>query len=112
MKFGLCFFLLPLGMCFWSAFWMIVLNVCTAVLMFVMGVLLSVVKCCSVSSVKASQLALLKLVYVRLWPAGVCLVLVVMMIGRWSDPSLLTTLQDVVGARLGEQKVMSGDDVW
>ena len=34
------------------------------------------------------------------------------MIGRWSDPRLLTTLQDVVGARSGEQKVISGDDVW
>ncbi len=37
-------------------------------------------------------------------------VLVVMMIGRWSDPRVLTTFQNVVGARLGEQKVMSGDD--
>ena len=37
-------------------------------------------------------------------------VLVVMMIGRWSDPRVLTTLQDVVGARLGEQKVMSGEE--
>lgn len=35
---------------------------------------------------------------------------VVIMIGRWSDPRVLTTLQDVVAARFGEQKVMSGDD--
>ena len=34
----------------------------------------------------------------------------VIMIGRWSDPKVLTTFHDVVGARLGEQKVMSGDE--
>ena len=37
-------------------------------------------------------------------------VLVVMMMGRWSEPNVLTTLHEVVVARLGEQKVMSGDD--
>ena len=58
-KLGLCFLLLPLGMCFLSAFCIIVLNLCTAVLMSVIGVLFSVSKCCSVSVVKASQLALL-----------------------------------------------------
>ncbi len=59
MKLGLCLFLLPLGMCFLSAFCMIVLKVCTAVLMFVIGVLFRVSKCCSVSLVNSSQLALL-----------------------------------------------------
>ena len=48
--------------------------------------------------------------YVCLWPTGVHLVLIVMMIGRWSEPRVLTTLHDVVGARLGEQKVMSGEE--
>lgn len=43
-------------------------------------------------------------------PAGVFLILVVMMIGRWSELRALTTFHDVVWARLGEQKVMSGDD--
>ena len=46
----------------------------------------------------------------RLWPTGVTLDFVVIMIGRWSEPRVLTTLQDVVGARLGVQNVMSGDD--
>ena len=32
------------------------------------------------------------------------------MIGRWSEPKALTTFHDVMGARLGEQKVISGDD--
>ena len=59
MKLGLCFFLLPLGMCFLSAFCIIVLKVCTAVSMSVIGVLFSVSKCCSVSFVNSSQLALL-----------------------------------------------------
>ena len=45
----------------------------------------------------------------RLWPAGVILDFVIM-IGRWSEPSSRSALQDVVGARLGVQKVMSGDD--
>lgn len=58
-KLGLCLFLLPLGMYFLSAFCINVLKVCTAVLMFVMGVLFRVSKCCSVSLVKSSQLALL-----------------------------------------------------
>ena len=58
-KFGLCVFLLPLGMYFVSAFCIIVLNVSRAVFMFEMGVLFRVSKCCSVSSVKAVQLALL-----------------------------------------------------
>lgn len=38
------------------------------------------------------------------------LVCVVMMMGRWSEPKVPTTLHDVVGERLGEQNVMSGDD--
>ena len=58
-KLGLWFFLLPLGIYFLSAFCMIVLKVCTAASMSVMGVLFSVAKCCSVSLVKSSQLALL-----------------------------------------------------
>ena len=58
-KFGLCVLLLPLGMYFLSAFCIIVLKVCTAVFMSVICVLFSVLKCCSVSSVKISQLALL-----------------------------------------------------
>ena len=45
-----------------------------------------------------------------LWPAGVSLDLVVMMIGRWSEANAPTTFHDVVRARLGEQKEMSGDD--
>lgn len=49
--------------------------------------------------------------YVCLWPSGVFLDFVVMMIGRWSELKALTTLQDVMGAMFGEQKVMSGDDV-
>ena len=32
------------------------------------------------------------------------------MIGRWSEASAPTTLHDVMGARLGEQNEMSGDD--
>lgn len=58
-KLGLYIFLQPLGMCFLSAFCMIVLKCCTVVLMFVMGVLFRVSKCCSVSLVNLSQLALL-----------------------------------------------------
>ena len=58
-KLGLCDFLLPRGMCFLSAFWMIVLKSCTVVLMFAMRLLFSVSKCCSVSLVNSSQLALL-----------------------------------------------------
>ena len=53
MKLGLCDLMLPLGMCFLSAFCMIVLNVCTGVLMFVIGVLFNIAKCCSVSSLKS-----------------------------------------------------------
>ena len=45
-----------------------------------------------------------------LWPAGVYRVLVVMMIGRWSNPRAATTFQEVVGVKQGEQKVMSGDE--
>ena len=82
MKLGLCDRMLPLGMCFLSAFCMILLKVCTAMLMSVIGVLFNVANCCSVSSLKSSQLALLKFVYVRLWPVGVFLVLVEMIIGR------------------------------
>ena len=37
-------------------------------------------------------------------------VLVEMMMGRWSEPRVLTTFHEVVAARLGEQKVISGDD--
>ena len=45
-----------------------------------------------------------------LWPAGVFRVLVVMMIGRWSELRAPITFQDDVGARQGEQKVISGED--
>ena len=38
------------------------------------------------------------------------LVLIVIMIGRWSDPRDPATLHDVVGSKTDEQKVMSGDD--
>lgn len=58
-KLGLYVRLLPLGMCFLSAFCIIVLKDFTVVLMFMIGVLFRIVKCCSVSLVKSSQLALL-----------------------------------------------------
>ena len=45
-----------------------------------------------------------------LWPVGVSRDLVVIMIGRWSEANAPTTFHDVMGARLGEQKEMSGDD--
>ena len=34
----------------------------------------------------------------------------VIMIGRWSEANAPTTFHDVMGARFGEQKEMSGDD--
>lgn len=32
------------------------------------------------------------------------------LMGMWSDPRVLTTFQDVVGARYGEQKLIFGGD--
>lgn len=38
-------------------------------------------------------------------------VLIVIMMGRWSDASSVTVLHEARGAREGEQKVMSGEEV-
>ena len=58
-KFGLQDFMLPLGMLFLSALFMIMLNCLVVASMFVIGVLFSVVNCCSVSSVYSVHFAFL-----------------------------------------------------
>ena len=42
---------------------------------------------------------------------GVRHVCVVIMIGRWSEGSVCTVCHVVFGSSVGEQKVMSGEDV-
>ena len=67
--------------------------------------------CCPVCSMNDSQFALLQFVYVIRCGVGVRHVRVIM-IRRRSEESVCTVCHVVFCSSVGEQKVMSGEDVW
>lgn len=113
---GMKFLMLPLGMCRLLAVWMACLSVCSALCGSVVG---SVMGDRRVSAVrlKASQSAFLKFVRVRecsfiglFW---FCSSVIWIVMGRWSELSVVCVFHVVESAMSGEQSVMSGEvGVW
>ena len=99
-------------MCALSALVMTELNCAIDVSILVIGMELKMRNCCSVCSMNDGQFALLQFVCVIRCGVGVRRVRVVIMIGRWSEGSVCTVRHVVFCSSVGEQKVMSGDNVW
>ena len=75
------------------------------------GIELQVRNCCFVCSINDGQFALLPFVCVIWCGVGVRHVRVVIMIGTWSEGTVWTVHHVVFCSNVGEQKVISGEDV-
>ena len=110
-KLGLKFFILPFGMNRFEALVIVLVKYLVAASMDLWFEILKFVSSCSMNSVKFSQFALLKFVKVLGALYLSLLVVIVIMIGKWSEERSDFVVHSVLVARSGLQIVRSGDVV-